>query len=276
MRDMKISKEQRSAVRNARKMIDEVMTMDGNEAETRRRVERIFEEVMGYDVLKHLSRERAVKGAGETEHVDFAIQLQPGPDVQPAVMVELKRVGIELSKKHLGQVTSYAIDAGCEWILLTNGREWKIYHIEFGQPPKVEILEKWNLLEDDIDEVARKFEIISYKSLKRGGLNNIWQRVKVLAPTSLLSALIAENTLRIVRSNLRKNTGVLVDNEEVYTGIGKLLNEAAGLAMSNIKMPRSTRRIRKRKTKEEEGQAEDVVPREEKEESNSEEEGSES
>ncbi|MBA7493708.1 hypothetical protein ES702_04270 [subsurface metagenome] len=213
---------------------------------------------------------------GETEHVDFAIQLRSDPDVQPAVMIELKRVGIDLSKKHLKQIVSYSIDAGCEWILLTNSREWKIYHVEFGQPPKVEMLEKWNLLEDDIDEVARKFELMSYKFLKRGGLNNIWQRVKVLAPSSLLSALIAENTLRIVRSNLRKNTGVLVDNEEVYTGISKLLNEAAGLAMSNIKMPRSTRRIGKRKTKEEEGQAEDVVPREEKEEATSEQQGSES
>jgi len=276
MAKIQVSKEQRNVVRNARKMIDQLMEMNGNEAETRRRVERIFEEVMGYDALKHLSRERAVKGAGETEHVDFAIQLRSDPDVQPAVMIELKRVGIDLSKKHLKQIVSYSIDAGCEWILLTNSREWKIYHVEFGQPPKVEMLEKWNLLEDDIDEVARKFELMSYKFLKRGGLNNIWQRVKVLAPSSLLSALIAENTLRIVRSNLRKNTGVLVDNEEVYTGISKLLNEAAGLAMSNIKMPRSTRRIGKRKTKEEEGQAEDVVPREEKEEATSEQQGSES
>ena len=35
----KVSKEQRNGVRNARKMIDALMKMDGNEAETRRRVE---------------------------------------------------------------------------------------------------------------------------------------------------------------------------------------------------------------------------------------------
>ena len=64
--------------------------------------------------MDHLSRERAVRGAGETEHVDFAIQLERGPDARPMVMVELKRVGIELAKKHLKQVTSYAINAGCE------------------------------------------------------------------------------------------------------------------------------------------------------------------
>lgn len=251
MAKVRIPKEQRKAIRNARKMVDEAMKMDANEAETRRRVERIFEGVMGYDVLKHLSRERAVRGAGETEHVDFVIQTEPGPDAQPMVMLELKRVGVELAKKHLKQVTSYAINAGCEWILLTNGWEWKVYHVEFGQPPQVEILATWNLLEDKIDELAKKFEIISYRSVKRNGLDKTWRRVKVLAPKSLLAAICTEDTLRFIRRNLRKNTEILVNNEEVYVGISKLLNEAAAAAMSSIKLPKPAEHPKKPKTKQE-------------------------
>jgi len=254
MAKVKVPKEQRRAIRNARKMIDDAMKMDVNEAETRRRVERIFEGVMGYDVLKHLSRERAVRGAGETEHVDFVIQTEPGPDARAMVILELKRVGVELAKKHLKQVMSYAINAGCEWILLTNGWQWKVYHVEFGQPPKVEILDAWNLLEDEIGELARKFEIISYRSVKRNGLDKIWTRVRVLAPKSLLAAICTEDTLRFIRRNLRKNTGILVNNEEVCVGISKLLNEAAGAAMSSIKLPQPAERRRKRKGKQEKSQ----------------------
>lgn len=242
---VKPSQEQRKAIRDARKLIQEAFDTDNNEAETRRRVELIFGSVMGYDVLKHLSRERAVQGAGEVEHVDFAIQLEPGPDVQPIVMVELKRVGIELAKKHLKQVTSYAIDAGCEWILLTNGREWKVYHVEFNQPPKVEMLDAWNLLEDKTDELVGKFEILSYRLIKRGGLSKIWTRVKVLAPSSLLSAIVTDDTFKVIRRNLRKDTGILVGREEVYKGIGRLLNEAAAKAMSTIKVPQPGKRARK-------------------------------
>lgn len=275
MAGVKISKEQRNAIRSAKRMVEEVMKMDGNEAETRRRVERIFEEVLGYDALKHLSRERAVKGAGETEHVDFAIQLEAGPDAQPTVMIELKRVGIELSKKHLKQVVSYSINAGCEWILLTNSKEWKIYHVEFGQPPKIEILDHWDLLEDEIDELVRSFDCISYKSLKRNELNKLWQRVKVLAPKSLLSAMIAENTLRMIRSNLRKDTGILVNSEEVCTGITKLLNEASLTAMSSIKVRKRPKRSRKPKIKQQGIQSEGAIPSEEKEESTSEQAGDE-
>ena len=158
-----ISKEIRRTIYDARRLVESVMKADGNEAETRRRVERVFEQLMGYDAFKHLSRERAVRGAGETEHVDFAVQLQPGPDAKPIIMVELKRVGVDLALKHLRQAASYAIDSGCEWVLLTNAREWRLYHVEFGQPPKTQLIDQWNLLSDEVVQLAQKFETISYK-----------------------------------------------------------------------------------------------------------------
>ena len=56
MARQKLDKETRKALLNARKMIEAVAKADGNESETRRRVERIFESLMGYDVLKHITR----------------------------------------------------------------------------------------------------------------------------------------------------------------------------------------------------------------------------
>ena len=123
----KIDRETKKAILEARKMIADVARKDGNEAETRKRVERIFEWVMGYDALKHISSEHAVHGAGETEHCDFAIQLDKDEAAKPVIFVEIKRVNVDLAIKHLKQVSSYAINAGCEWIMLTNGREWRVY-----------------------------------------------------------------------------------------------------------------------------------------------------
>ena len=61
-----VDPELRRTIRKARKMIQEAEKADCNEAETRRRIERIFEDIMGYNAFDHLSRERAVRGAGET------------------------------------------------------------------------------------------------------------------------------------------------------------------------------------------------------------------
>lgn len=227
-------KETRKAIRNAKGMIEQVMRNDANEAETRRRVERIFENVLGYDVLTHLSRERAVQGAGETEHVDFTINLEGGPDAKPVVMVELKRVGVDLALKHLKQVTSYAIDTGCEWIILTNGREWRLYHVEFGQPPVTTLLDDWNLLTDEPADLAVKFELISYKNIRSGGLDKLWLRTKVLEPRNLLTAILSEPSLRYIRKHLRQSMGVGVGVEEIVQGIRKLLNEAAAIEMDSI------------------------------------------
>lgn len=236
MAQAKIDKETRRRITDARRMIEKVMKADGNEAETRRRVERIFENVMGYDAFDHLSRERAVKGAGETEHVDFAVQLEAGQDAEPVIMVELKRVGVDLALKHLKQVTSYAIDSGCEWVLLTNGREWKVYHVEFGQPPITKLVDHWDLLTDDIADIAFKFEMLSYKKVKRGSLKKLWEKATVLSPDSLLTAIVSLESLSTLRRVLRKNTGVIIDPLDLVKGIRKLLNENAGIELSKIKL----------------------------------------
>lgn len=242
-----IDKELRRRISDARRLVDKLMKADGNEAETRRRVERIFERVMGYDAFVHLSRERAIRGAGETEHVDFAVQLEPGPDAEPIIMVELKRVGVDLALKHLKQVASYAIDSGCEWILLTNSRDWRLYHVQFGQPPKTQLIEHWNLLTNDIVELATKFDVISYKNVKKGSLNKLWEKATVLSPDILLGALVGPDSMRILRRVLRKNTGVMVAPKDLVSGIQKLLNENAAIELSKIKIDFSEKKRRTRK-----------------------------
>ena len=101
MAKQKLDKETRKAIKDAKKMIEDVYHADGNEAETRRRVERLFDSLMGYDPFKHISRELAVQGAGETEPCDFAIRCQDVKDKAPDIIVELKRVSLDLGKKHL-------------------------------------------------------------------------------------------------------------------------------------------------------------------------------
>jgi len=205
--------------------------------------------VMDYDAFEHLSRERAVKGAGETEHVDFAIQLESGPDAEPVVMVELKRAGVDLSLKHLKQVTSYAIDSGCEWVLLTNGREWKLYHVEFGQPPVTKLVDQWNLLTDDVGDLAIKFDLLNVKNIKRGSLDKLWEKATVLSPQSLLSAIASSESVSTLRRVLKKNTGVIIDPDDLIKGISKILNENAAIELSKIKVDFETKRKKRVDTK---------------------------
>jgi len=243
-----LGKERRKALREARKLVEAVYQADGNEAETRRRLERIFETVMGYDALKHLSRERSISGTGETEYVDFAIQVEEKPNAEPVILVEVKRASVDLLPKHLKQVTGYAIDCGCEWVLLTNGRDWHLYHVEFGRPPATKLVERWNLLRDDLEFLDDKFELIGFRNVKRGGLDKLWERTEVLQPRSLLRAILSAETLRNVRRVLKRDTGVTVVADDIVGALRKMLNESSARVLQDVEvsLPESTRKSSRR------------------------------
>lgn len=235
------SQNQRAGIREARRLMEDVQKMDGNEAETRRRVERIFETIMNYDAFKHLSREHAVHGAGDTEHMDFAIKIVPD---KVYMVVELKRVNVDLSKNHLKQASRYAIDIGSEWILLTNGRQWELYHIEFGQPPETRLIERWNLMLDDVNELVEKFELISLQNLKRGVLDKLWEKQGALTPDCLLRIILAEDAIRLYKNAIRRDTGVSVHPEDIVGAIRRLFNEQAATLMDGIKISLPERKAR--------------------------------
>ena len=244
-----VDRDTKKAIIAAKRMIEDVEHADGNEAETRRRVERIFGSLMGYDPFKHLSREHAVKGAGETEHVDFAIHVDGSTESSPTIMVELKRGGVDLALKHLKQVSSYAINAGCEWIVLTNGREWRVYHVSFGQPPETKLLKSWNLLTDDAAVLIECFGLISFKSVRKGGLDKLWQKSNVLTSRNVLAAILSEGSIKVLRRELKRSNHVAIAPEDVVAGLRRLLNEGALAELSSmrISLPERKRRVRKPK-----------------------------
>jgi Type I restriction enzyme R protein N terminus (HSDR_N) len=245
----------RREIIDTRSMIQQAEKADCNESETRRRIERIFENLMGYDPFKHLSRERAIRGAGETEHVDFAIQIEEGQDAKPEIMVEIKRVCVDLAPKHLKQVSSYAINAGCEWILLTNSREWRVYHVAFGQPPITKLIASWNILSDDVAVLAEHFELISFKSVRKGALPKLWEKTNVLHPRNLLAAILSEGAVKVIRRELKRDSGINLSPEDIVSGVRRLLNESALAELESIRICFPEKKPKQRKPK-----ASDMAP----------------
>ena len=248
MARQKLDKETRKALLEARKMIEEVAKMDGNEAETRARVRHIFGLIMGYDIFKHITAEYAIHGTGDTVHCDIAVQLEPKESSGPAMLVELKRVNIDLTPKHLRQAASYAIDIGCEWVLLTNGKEWKLYHISFEKPPQTKLINSWNIINDDLTVLAKRFDLISYKNVKKGSLARLWEKSNVLTAQNLLKVILSEKSIRLIRGELKKATDVTVSPEEIVGAIRHLLNESSIAEMSKIKVSLPVKKQRKRTT----------------------------
>jgi len=246
MARQKLDKETKKAILVARNMIEVVAKADGNEAETRKRIDYICGTLMGYDTFKHISREYAIHGAGDTVHCDFAIQIESGEVPKPAIIVEIKRVNIDLAPKHVRQVASYAIDIGCDWVLLTNGREWKLYHISFGKPPQTKLVDSWNLINDAPVILAEKFNLIGYKNIKRGGLARLWEKSNVLAVQNILKIILSEQSITLIRRELKKATDVTVSPDEIVGAFRHLLNEVSVAEMEKIKISLPAKKQKKK------------------------------
>jgi len=245
----KLDKDIKKAILEARSKVEAIAKADASEADTRRRIDYIFELLLGYDRFKHLTEEYAIKGAGDATHCDIAVQLHHEETSKPDMFVECKRINIDLAPKHVRQAASYAIDKGCEWVLLTNSRDWKLYHISYGKPPQTKLVESWNLLNDDPLILAKKFEIISYKNVRQKGLDRLRDTVSVLNTHNMLKAILSEESIKLYQHKLKKDTGVRISPEDIVRQFRHLLNESALSEMDSIKISLPARKQRAKTSK---------------------------
>jgi len=245
MAKQRLDKETKKALLDTRKMIEDIIRQDSNEDETRKRINYAFQNIMGYNIYRDVTSEYAIRGAGNTVHCDIAVQLDHEESSKPELLVEVKKVNIDLAPKHLRQAASYAIDIGCDWVLLTNSKEWKFYHISYGKPPQTKLIASWDVIDDNLTTLAEKFALIDYKNIKRGGLARLWEKSNVLTPQNILKIILSEESIRLIRHGLKKATDVAVSPEEIVGAVRHMLNEAAVTEMEKIKISLPAKKQRK-------------------------------
>ena len=213
-----------------------------NEAETSLRIGKFFEDVLGYDIFEEVSKEHIIKD----RCVDYAIKING--IVQ--FFIEVKQAGIALREKHIEQASNYAANAGMPWVLLANGRYWQMYHLTFDEGIQSDLIWSVDLLEDDPKVVASKLALLHRKSIVKGELEKYLAKVQTLSPRSILQAIFQENTLRTIRSHLKKMSGIRVDNEDVVIYIKKMISKKAWEEIGDIKVKKKRKVSRPRKKKE--------------------------
>lgn len=205
-----------------------------NESDTSMRISKFCENVLGYDVFTEVSREHAVKD----RNVDYAIVL----DGKVQFFVEVKQAGLALKEKHIEQASNYAANAGVSWILLTNGKNWKMYHLSFDEGIQISIVWSIDILEGDIKDSVSKLSMLHKKNIRKGLLKDYFNKKKVLSPKSIIQAVFHENTLRLIGLYLKKSSGIKIDEEELAENIKKMISTETWEVIGDIKI------IRKRKS----------------------------
>jgi hypothetical protein len=198
----------RTGIRRFSKPLADMVDRDANEGDTRLLVTDFLCDALGFDKFEHLTTEYQVKG----EFADYGIRI----DKQLVAFIEVKRVTTKLLARHLRQVEMYAVNEGVEWVILTNGAEWHVYHLTGGLPIVIDLVMQVNIL--DATSLSEKTNLLFYltrESLRRRQIDDLWLEKRATSPRSLAAALLSEPVATALRRELKRSTGHNFEPEEL-------------------------------------------------------------
>lgn len=190
---------------------------DVGETDTVTIVKDMLADVFGYDKYAELTSEFAIRGT----YCDLAIKL----DTQLATLIEVKAIGIELKDTHVKQAVDYAANQGVEWVLLTNGVRWCVYHIQFTRPIGQELVVDIDfcMLSHKVESDLEALYLWCKEGWQRSALGAFHTQKQALSRFSLGAMIVSDTVLDILRRELRRaSPDVRIDIEQIRT---VLINE---------------------------------------------------
>jgi predicted type IV restriction endonuclease len=137
-------------------------------------------------------------------------------------LIEVKAVGTELKDNYVKQAVDYAANQGVDWVLLTNGITWRVYHVIFDKPINQELL-------IDIDFCSlspRSQEDIEHLFLwckegwARSVLGEYHTQRQALNRFFLAATVLSDPVLAVIRRELRRlSPNVRIEIEEIKAAL---------------------------------------------------------
>lgn len=199
-----------SGLKRYRPILEGAKSRDVGEADTVTIVKDMLADLFGYDKYTELTSEFAIRGT----YCDLAIKL----DGRLEVLIEVKPIGSPLKENHVKQAVDYAANQGVDWVILTNGQYWQVFHVIFARPISADLIVNVDMLSIP-SKPAGELEPL-YLWCKEGWQKSVLSEYRdlkqALSKFFIGSVLLSEPVLTVVRRELRRLTpDVRVDNEQL-------------------------------------------------------------
>lgn len=171
---------------------------DVSEADTVTVIKDILSDIFGYDKYAELTSEYQIRGT----FCDLAVKVEG----KIRLLIEAKSAALDLNENHLRQTLNYGANLGVEWLVLTNGTEWQLHKVAFTQPVTREEVARFDISkisankEDDLQVLF----LIAREGMILDAMNTFHQRALLLNKYMIAQMLLGENTVGLVRRELRK------------------------------------------------------------------------
>ena len=171
---------------------------DVGEADTVTIITDMLAEVFGYDKYSEVTSEYAIRGT----YCDLGIKL----DGVLQTLIEAKAIGLELKDNHVKQAIDYAANQGVDWVLLTNGITWRVYHVVFSKPIDHELVIDIDFCE--LNSRSEKDVELLYLWCKEGWARSVLGEYHIqkqaLSRFFLAATVLSDPVLDVIRRQLRR------------------------------------------------------------------------
>ncbi|WP_046472398.1 hypothetical protein [Allosalinactinospora lopnorensis] len=180
--------------------LSDLVERDANQGDTQILVADFLSYGLNYSKYGELTTEYRTTGGS----VDYGILISD----QLFAFVEVKPCGQNLDTRNLRQARMQAADEGVEWVVLTNGRLWQVYHLGDGDASSTRLILEADLLNDDGRPVAVDMLFhLTKEAVEHGRLDDLREWREALAPAALADALRSDAVISALRRELRTRTG---------------------------------------------------------------------
>lgn len=198
---MKIAKKTedmiKAGVAKFQKVLVAAKARDLNESDTVSIITDILADVFGFDKYVEVTSELAIRGT----YCDIAVKL--GEKFE--YLIECKAIGIDLKEAHIRQATSYGANKGIEWVVLTNGVEWRVYKLKFEQPLSWDLIFSIDLTTANPRD-AKTLELLyalTKEGVQKGAREEIYSKIQFINRFTLATILQEEPVLKAIQKTLR-------------------------------------------------------------------------
>lgn len=187
-----------------------------DEATTRLMINSFLSDVLGFISIEQIKPEYEIHGT----YADYVIQING----KRYIIVEVKKISIALSEKHLRQVKNYAANEGIDWALLTNGRQFQLYRVLFNKPIESrEVLSVDLSNESQLKNAVEDFQYMTKYLLPKRGLDHLWNRFLALEASSLSKLLCSSKIIGHLKRQLNKKFKTKFNDDDIVSAITRVI-----------------------------------------------------
>lgn len=186
------------AIKRFQPILTNARSRDDGEADTVMIVTDMLQEVFGYDKYSDITAEYAIRAT----FCDLAIKI----DGTLQKLIEVKAVGLDLKENHVRQAIDYAANQGVDWVILTNGVNWRVYKVHFTKPIDQELVLDIDFcgLNARSEKDVESLFLLSKEGLAKSVLGDFHVQKQALSRFFVAAMVQSPTVLEVIRRELRR------------------------------------------------------------------------